>query len=266
MTTSTRAYIHSRMEDWLLELKAKRVDAAWDLFVSRYRRVIFAAIRHYARDHDDVMDVFARVCEALRDDGMRRIRTYVDSGNRRARFSTWLVTVVRNLTVDWFRQRDGRRRAGFADVELTALGRAIAEQVYRDGHGHVEAYELICSRDPPGPSFREYLAELRSTHRALAATRLRYVLRELAPPPPDQDAASVPELRDQRERLDAILRSLPPEERLVVQLYVMEEVPAAAVARVTGLANPKAVYNTVYRILPVLRARLAEAGIHAGDL
>src|SRR5213080_3162157 len=56
------------MEGWAAELASGRPDAAWDLFLDRYRRLIFAAIRHYAQDHDDVMDVFARVCEALRED------------------------------------------------------------------------------------------------------------------------------------------------------------------------------------------------------
>ena len=62
------------MEDWAAELHGGRPDAAWDLFVTRHRRLILAAIRHYARDTDDVMDVFARVCEALREDGLRRLR------------------------------------------------------------------------------------------------------------------------------------------------------------------------------------------------
>ena len=66
------------MEDWVAELERGRFDAAWDLFLDRYRRLIFAAIRHYAQDYDDVMDVFARACEALRTDNLRRIRTYTD--------------------------------------------------------------------------------------------------------------------------------------------------------------------------------------------
>ncbi len=104
------------MEHWVAELQGGRPEAAWDLFLDRYRRLIFAAIRHYAQDYDDVMDVFARVCEALREDDLRRLRVYTDQPEHRARFSTWLVTVVRHLTVDWFRQRDGRRR-------LSACGR-----------------------------------------------------------------------------------------------------------------------------------------------
>src|SRR5439155_19885124 len=55
------------MELWVAELQGGRPEAAWDLFLNRYRRLIFAAIRHYAEDYDDVMDVFARVCEAMRE-------------------------------------------------------------------------------------------------------------------------------------------------------------------------------------------------------
>ena len=43
-------------EDWATELRRGAVDRAWDLFLGRYRRLIFAAIRHYAQDYDDVMD------------------------------------------------------------------------------------------------------------------------------------------------------------------------------------------------------------------
>ena len=50
------------MDAWVVELQRGRSDAAWDLLLDRYRRLIFAAIRHYAQDYDDVMDVFARVC------------------------------------------------------------------------------------------------------------------------------------------------------------------------------------------------------------
>ncbi len=35
------------MEDWAAELRQDRPEAAWDLLLSRYRRLIFAAIRHF---------------------------------------------------------------------------------------------------------------------------------------------------------------------------------------------------------------------------
>ena len=73
----------------------------------RYRRLIFASIRHYTQDYDDGMDLFAHVCERLRADGMRRLRARAEEAAPRAQFSTWLVIVVRHHVIDWFRHRDG---------------------------------------------------------------------------------------------------------------------------------------------------------------
>jgi len=137
------------VDEWVSELQRDRFDAAWDLFLDRYRRLIFAAIRHYAQDYDDVMDVFARACEALRGDDLRRLRSWVDQPEHRARFSTWLVTVVRHLTVDWFRHGDGRRRLSAVAEGLPPLRRRIFEHVFEHQRSHIEAYELMHSREAP---------------------------------------------------------------------------------------------------------------------
>jgi RNA polymerase sigma factor (sigma-70 family) len=256
------------VEEWVAHLKEGRPDPAWDLFLARYRRLIFAAIRHYAQDYDDVMDVFARVCEALRDDDLRRLRGYVDQSKHRARFSTWLVTVVRHITVDWFRERDGRRRLSAAAEKLPALRRRIFEHVFLDHRSHLEAYELIRSREASSLSFREFQVELRATYRAVADGRQGQLLRELGvaptvevehdPPEPDPPVS--------RAELDNALACLSAEDRVAIELYVLEEMPAEAVARVLGLANAKAVYNRVYRALAVVRERLEQAGFRREDL
>lgn len=257
------------MERWVADLERGRPDAAWDAFLDRYRRLIFAAIRHYAQDYDDVMDVFARVCEALREDDLRRLRTYTEQREHRARFSTWLVTVVRNLTVDWFRHRDGRRRLSVVAQALPPLRRRIFEHVFLDQHSHIEAYELIRVRDAPDLSFREFLAELRATYATVADGRKGGLLRQLGGPPPPESASGgsvQDDTSEVRGLLEQALQSLPPEDRLSVELYVLEELPAADVARIVGLPNTKAVYNRVYRALGVLRAQLAQVGIERGDL
>src|SRR5438105_9159639 len=155
------------MEDWVVELQGGRPDAAWDRFLERYRRLIFAAIRHYAQDYDDVMDIFARVCEALREDDLARLRCYAEQPSHTARFSTWLVTVVRHLTIDWFRHRDGRRRLSAVASALPALRRRIFEHVFLDQRSHIEAYELIRAGEAPTLSFRGFLADLRATYLAV---------------------------------------------------------------------------------------------------
>jgi len=255
------------MEDWVVELQGGRPDAAWDRFLERYRRLIFAAIRHYAQDYDDVMDVFARVCEALREDDLARLRCYAEQPVHTARFSTWLVTVVRHLTIDWFRHRDGRRRLSALAERLPPLRRRIFELVFFDGRSSVEAYELIRASDAPDLPFGRFLTELRETHRSATAGRRGRVLRELGPPPaPEPQRGTTGVTAERSDRLTKALASLGTEERRAVELYVMDGRPAAEAARLLGLPNPKAVYSRVYRALSTLRRSLEQTGIHSGDL
>ena len=72
------------MNDWMAELRRGQEERAWDRFLDGYRGLLFAAIRHYAREYDDVMDVFTYVCDELRAD---------DSGNC-ARTSTRSSTAL----------------------------------------------------------------------------------------------------------------------------------------------------------------------------
>src|SRR6058998_4010120 len=193
-----------RMEGWAVDLASARPDAAWDLFLDRYRRLIFAAIRHYAQDYDDVMDVFARACEALRADDLRRLRSWVEQPEHRARFSTWLVTVVRHLTVDWFRHRDGRRRLSVVAEGLPPLRRRIFQLVLFERRSGVEAYEVLHTGEAPDLPFGRFLTELRETWRTATAGRRGRVLRELGPPPapepPRTPTGATAERRDRLER------------------------------------------------------------------
>ena len=257
------------MEEWVAELLGDRPDAAWDRFLTRYRRLIFAAIRHYAQDYDEVMDVFARVCEALREDGLRRLRQHAEQPVHSAKFSTWLVTVVRHLTIDWYRQQEGRRRVSVVAEALPPLQRHIFERVFLERHSHVEAYELLHAGEAPDLSFRQFLVELRAMYRAVTAGRRGLVLRELGVAPPSEPIGTDPitdEPLESRELLEQALGSLGAEDRTAVELYVVDDLPADAVARVLGLPNAKAVYNRVYRALATLRTRLEDAGIRRADL
>ena len=253
------------LDPWAVELQRGNSDAAWDLFLDRYRRLIFAAIRHYAQDYDDVMDIFTRVCEALRAEDLQRLRRYLEQPTHRARFSTWLVTVVRNLTIDWFRHRDGRRRLSALATELPPLRRRIFETVFLNKRSHVEAYELLKSSDGLELSFGQFLSEVSSTYRSVTNSRRGQILREFVVPDPmshsvEQDSV---EERERREELHEALSVLSPEERVALELYVVDELPAETVARIVGWSNAKAVYNNVYRALAAVRTRLEQAGTRA---
>src|SRR5687767_8598390 len=205
------------IESWIAPLAAGDPEAAWGLFIERYRRLIFGAIRRYASDPDDVMDVFARVCETLRANDFKRLHDCAARVRPDRPLSTFLVVVVHNLTVDWIRQRDGRPRPGAVARSLPPLRRRIHEYVFVDGRSHVEAYELLRSRDGATLTFGEFLKELRETVRAgmtdrAGTSRARIV--DLTPIraeiQPREDAAVVAE----RERtVGNLLELLQPEDR-----------------------------------------------------
>jgi RNA polymerase sigma factor (sigma-70 family) len=272
LVSELRAAETAPEEPWLASFKAGDSEAAWNLFIDEYRRLIFATIRHYTRDHDEVMDAFAEVCAALRRDNLAKLRKYWDRPTHTARFSSWLVTVVRHQVIDWMRQHDFRARPRFHGV-LSPLQQQIFELVFIQHRSHVEAYELL--RATTGPTFRAFLRELRATYRAVDASG-RFA-REIAGPmsltenenlldAASEDDADPAVVLDRRLRIESALSSLESDERLAVEMFVVYGMPAAAVAHVVGWPNAKAVYNRVYRALAAVRANLNGQGIRREDL
>jgi RNA polymerase sigma factor (sigma-70 family) len=254
------------VERWQHELAAGRPQAAWDLLIERYRALILATIRRLVREHDDVMDVFSTVCEALHENDLARVRRFsADRGG--ARFSTWLVAVVRNLTVDWLRSTEGRRR-GSAPAELSPLQREIYELVFLSRRTHVEAFEAIRARGRTTLTFRAFLRDLRETYKHAPPWPTGQERRELDPLPPEVavEPTEVAELADLQLRMAGALESLPPSDRLAIELFVIEGLSAADVARTLNWPTAKTVYNRVYRALNALRAALERAGIGSEDL
>lgn len=257
---------------WLGVLQAGDADAAWDLFIAQYRRLIFATIRHYTRDHDEVMDAFAHVCTALRDNRLARLQRYWDRPTHTARFSSWLVTVVRHQVIDWLRQHTLRRQPRFAGT-LSALEREIFDLVFVQGRSHVETYELVRTTIDPLLTFGAFTRALRATYNAVDAGRWTPVSRELAGPVPLSAADTVvDDISDPAVVVDTALRvaralsSLQPDERLAVEMFVVHEMPAVAIAHALRWPNAKSVYNRVYRALAALRAGLKRQGIRREDL
>lgn len=256
------------MEPWLARLADGDGQAAWDLFAERYRRLMLATIRRLVHDHDDVMDVFSHVCAALTTDDFARLRRYSERSPSGAAVSTWLVVVVRNLVVDWLRRADGRRRVTIPSG-LSALHREIYVTLCLDAHTSVEAFELVRDRVGITLSFAEFLREVRAARQSNPCPGSHPVrrLEELPPSPniavPMSDPA---EISDLAQRLAAALATQPDDVRLAVQLFVIDELPAARVAELVGWPNAKAVYNRVHRALEALRGTLEREGVGRGDL
>jgi RNA polymerase sigma factor (sigma-70 family) len=99
-------------------------DAAWRDFVAAYSRLILHSARAVAREGDGVMDAYAFMLERLQADGFARLRAYRE--DNRAKFTTWLVVVLRRMAIDHRRQRVGREERGEVS-EATALRRRLEQ-------------------------------------------------------------------------------------------------------------------------------------------
>jgi len=82
---------------------------AWSGFLDTYSPLILQVVRLHEKDADPVADCFLFVCEQLNANRCRRLRSFQLDGP--ASFETWLRAVVRNLCVDWHRNRFGRKGA-----------------------------------------------------------------------------------------------------------------------------------------------------------
>ena len=255
------------MEPWRAKLAQGDTGAAWDLFIERYRRLILATIRRMIDDREDAFDAFGYVCQALYARDLARLRRYREG---QARFSTWLVTVVHNQVIDWVRQREGRPRVT-APAALSRIQERIFTHVFVEQRSHVEAYELVRAATSDDLSFSAFLKELAQTYRLVERARPRGVMQYLAAPSPlDDPTGPSPEKRldaaEIRGRLAEALDSLCDDERVVLQLYVVEGLSAVDVARTLGWPNAKAVYNRAYRGLSRLRSSFKRQGIGPADL
>jgi RNA polymerase sigma factor (sigma-70 family) len=248
---------HSAREPvWLARLAAGDSDAAWDAFLADHRRLLFATIGALVRDREDRMSAFAHVCERLRETDLRRLRAFRPDGP--ARFTTWLVTVVRHLVVDWHRKSHGRRRLDAALARQGPLRQRLFA-LLTAGRSYVEAFESLRSEGHFSGTFAALLREVRALYRDVRA-EAGPLARELIGIDlgSELDAGPVhqPEADLDHQRIREALASLPDDLHAAILLFVVDDVPADQVARIVGWPGRKMVYNRVYRALAMLRTRL----------
>lgn len=242
-------------EPWADALASGRFVAAWDVFLTSHHGLLMSTIRHHALDHDDVMDMYAFVCERLAADECARLRRFRWNGT--AKFSTWLVTVVRNLLIDWHRHRHGRRTWDRMVHGLPDLEQAIFLRIVRDGVSYVEAYEYLTTSDHPDLTFAAFLRAVRHLH-ATVLDRGGVAARELLGHDPtagiDPDHVRVPDAGT--VDIQRALSTLDPDVRTAVVMLVVDGLPARRVAEMLGWTGPKAVYRRVGHALEQLRTVL----------
>lgn len=253
-------------------LRSRLAQDAWAAFLESYSALILQVVHSFERDPDHVSDCFLFVCEQLSRKRFRRLRSFRPQG--RARFSTWLRAVVRNLCLDWHRKEFGRHRVLQSVARLPALEQDLFRGLYQQGLSLDEAFAQLRTSYPTLTKNQLDEAEKRIRDRLsprqlwLLSRRLpRVVPLENGPdqiePSQHQDIPDLgpnPEtLADFGERqaaLSAALSRLSAQDRLLLRLRFEQELTLQEVARIARLGDAQKADRRLREILERLRKEM----------
>jgi RNA polymerase sigma factor (sigma-70 family) len=257
------------IRELLQRLSATGADAAWREFLARYSPLLMRVVRHYETSDVESTDCFVHVCGALSDERFRRLRAFRTDGT--ARFDTWLRTVASNLCVDWRRKQRGRVRMQRSLSRLTELEQGVYRCLYVVGMPRAECLHALQARFPDltGQRLSEINARLFSqlSHqqrwRALARARIPLALgastatdddpAELQIPDPGSGPDEQAQDDEVRRRVEAGLRELPPQQRLLLRMRYEQDLTLAQIARLTGQQDTNRVYRQLEAAVAALR-------------
>jgi DNA-directed RNA polymerase specialized sigma24 family protein len=247
----------------------------WHRLIARYTPLLLSVLRRHLHNEDDVRTVFAQVLCRLHDG---KLATY----EGRSALSTWLVLVARTEVFDFLRHRHGRRETPKGVDGLGEEDRRIFTLYFTEGWSLEGVRHRLASLGSP-LSGAEVLAALTRIEAVLgkrALRRLNYDLsaastsaasgrllefldhaREEFPRASERWRADFElmekETRVLATRAEALVETLPAEERAVLRLRFGRGLTARRVAKELGLSGPRRVYTLIEKSLRTLRDRLA---------
>jgi RNA polymerase sigma-70 factor (ECF subfamily) len=105
--------------DTLIERCLMGDQAAWDAIVRQHWRKVFNVAYKFVGKHDEAED--------LAQDIFLKIFKSLDTFDRRANFQTWLISISRNLCIDYYRSSKKERRTIDRDVNAADLSPVSVE-------------------------------------------------------------------------------------------------------------------------------------------
>jgi DNA-directed RNA polymerase specialized sigma24 family protein len=258
--------VENTMQDWVCALLDGRAEEGHRLLLHDLGATILTWISRAVPDPDDAMDTYAFVGEALAAHNFRRLRRVGLLAAPERDAKAWLAVVVRRLVLDWVRSRNGRPHRA-VPRGLSPLAQMIYRVLYLRLGTVTEAYEQARATGLHTLPFGPFLREVREVERRTRRWRQRERSRVRRGTWQEAELISASQTAIDRivseESLDELagcLNLLQPEIRRSVELFVVQGLPAAEVARLLGWPGPKSVYNRVGRALRRLRALLKDRG------
>jgi RNA polymerase sigma factor (sigma-70 family) len=248
------------------------VDAgpAWAAFIDRYSGQIMNAVRQFEFEHDRAHECFLYVCEALSDNGFRRLLAFNTGGS--ARFRTWLGTVVFHLCVDWHRREFGRAQMLPAISALPAFDQSVYHLYFEQGLKKEGCFQTLRDEFPDltvrqlstsikrvygtlTPRQRWKLSLKRGQRTGGASESIDIDILPAGDPSPDQQLQAVRE----RELIEEALQQLTSDQRLVLKLKYRQGLTLKDITRIMRLGNLSRTKRLLDRALAALSDQLDRA-------
>jgi RNA polymerase sigma factor (sigma-70 family) len=264
-------------------------DSAWEAFLEAFAPVLFRVASLFADTYDDRMDIFLHICDRLRQDGMKRVRTFQQRAEAPCRFSTYLTVVAKNMAVDFLRAKEGRYRPFRRVASMDETDRLLFEYHVRDGQSLEESRSVLQGRHGIRLSLEEasrraagivaalsvnqrwkLLARLASQRRALSIDPVEEAAlrgpRHTVPLPSGRGDPERP-LREEQARkiFQEALAAVEPRQRLALTLRFRDSLSREEVARTLAVAPSQAealIREAVVRV----RSSLTRSGVDRMDL
>jgi RNA polymerase sigma factor (sigma-70 family) len=251
--------------DLLHQLSSIDAGPAWAEFLDRYSALIILTTSQFEYRQDRSSECFLYVCEQLNEDGFRRLLKF--NTKRKAKFKTWLGTVVFNLCVDWHRREFGRVTLLPAISVLPAFDRAVYRLVIVQGMNKETSFQMLRADFPDltrelveSAVIRVYSlltprqrwqVSVRNRRRQLASGKFSEGLIQHLP-----DPGSGPEARAQKqqniETLQDAMVCLPARQRLLLRLRFQEGLNLRKIAELTQLGDTNRAWRHIQAALKAL--------------
>lgn len=252
----------------LIERFKSDPEAAYLELLERYTPVLLRMIRCFMKDVDEVMEVYAGICERLCANQYQALRRFRSEGE----LTPWLSVVVANACRDRFRKNRASSVPRSVIAQLNEREKLVFKYHYQEHLPHEDIAEIISRRHRvPFTALETVRAiakinDLLSTRKrwlllaALSANRPNLSIDELREsgfqPASEDDFDSFDESlhhRDLIERLNTALKQLDTDDQLLLLLRFEHNRSAPQIAKIMGYDTHKYVYTRLRTIVKRLR-------------
>ena len=257
--------------DLLHRLSSADAGPAWVEFLDRYSALILHTANQFEYRQDRSSECFLYVCEQLNEDGFRRLLKF--NTKRKAKFKTWLGTVVFNLCVDWHRREFGRATLLPAISALPAFDRVVYRMVIEQGMNKEVSFQMLRADFPDltrelveSAVIRVYSlltprqrwnVTIRNRRGQLARGRFSEDSVQHLPDPGTGPEAQA-QMQQDIETLQDAMVLLPARQRLLLRLRFQEGLSLRKIAELTQLGDTNRAWRHIQAALKALFEQIHE--------